>query len=119
MASAFVIVPNQGQVLAVSRTPGAWNYGLPGGWAEPGEVPWQTAMRELFEETGLSPCATPRPILIQPGRVFFLLACARGHLRPSDEGDVAWLEWDELIRRAGRWRGLLSRMTPLVAPFLS
>lgn len=52
-AGAFVVVPNPaGKVLwALRRDRDAWN--LPGGGAEPGEAPWQTAMRETFEETGL------------------------------------------------------------------
>jgi 8-oxo-dGTP pyrophosphatase MutT (NUDIX family) len=39
-----------GRLLLLQRWDGVWE--LPGGHAEPGETPWQTARRELAEETG-------------------------------------------------------------------
>ena len=52
-ASAFTIIQNEvGEVLWVKRTDqNVWN--LPGGRAENGEPPWETAVRETKEETGL------------------------------------------------------------------
>ncbi|MCA9917179.1 MAG: NUDIX domain-containing protein [Anaerolineales bacterium] len=49
---AFTIICNEvGAVLWVKRTDrNLWN--LPGGGAESGETPWETAVRETFEETG-------------------------------------------------------------------
>jgi 8-oxo-dGTP pyrophosphatase MutT (NUDIX family) len=41
----------QGRVLLVRHAIGAWV--LPGGSIEPGEVPADTAVREMWEETGL------------------------------------------------------------------
>lgn len=51
---AFVVIRNQsGQVLWVKRTDvDAWN--LPGGGAQTDEPPWETAVRETHEETGLT-----------------------------------------------------------------
>lgn len=47
-----VIQDDQGRVLWVKRTDiDAWN--LPGGGAAAQEAPWQTAVRETYEETGL------------------------------------------------------------------
>lgn len=50
---AFVVLSNPaGEVLwALRRDRDVWN--LPGGGPEPGEAPWQTAVRETVEETGL------------------------------------------------------------------
>jgi 8-oxo-dGTP diphosphatase len=50
---AFVVLQNpDGEVLwALRRDRDAWN--LPGGGSEAGEAPWQTAVRETFEESGL------------------------------------------------------------------
>lgn len=50
---AFTIIRNaEGRVLWVKRTDrDIWN--LPGGVSEPDEAPWETAVRETREETGL------------------------------------------------------------------
>ncbi len=50
---AFVVIQNnEGGVLWVKRTDyDVWN--LPGGGSEEGEAPWETAVREAYEETGL------------------------------------------------------------------
>jgi 8-oxo-dGTP diphosphatase len=51
--AACVIFDSEGRVLLVHHTYGRLNWELPGGAAEPGEAPDETAMRELLEETGL------------------------------------------------------------------
>ena len=50
---AFVVIRNDaGEVLWVKRTDAdVWN--LPGGGGHAGEPPWETAVRETYEETGL------------------------------------------------------------------
>ncbi len=50
---AFVVIENdEGAVLWVKRTDyDVWN--LPGGGSDEGEPPWETAVREAYEETGL------------------------------------------------------------------
>jgi len=50
--SAFAIIRRRDQVLLVkSRFKHKWS--LPGGSIEPGETPWEAAVREVGEETGL------------------------------------------------------------------
>jgi ADP-ribose pyrophosphatase YjhB (NUDIX family) len=53
--ASSAIVERNGRYLLVRRSkpPSADMYAFPGGRAEPGETPAETAVRELFEETGL------------------------------------------------------------------
>jgi len=53
LGSACAIFDGGGRVLLVRHTYGRLNWELPGGGAEPGEAPDETARRELLEETGL------------------------------------------------------------------
>ena len=53
VGAACVILDGDGRVLLVHHTYGRLNWELPGGLAEAGEAPDQTAIRELLEETGL------------------------------------------------------------------
>lgn len=50
------VVNDKGQILVVQREDNTWC--MPGGWADVGESPMETAKRETLEETGLSvsPC---------------------------------------------------------------
>lgn len=53
LGAACVVLDEQRRVLLVHHTYGRLNWELPGGVAEPGEAPDETARRELLEETGL------------------------------------------------------------------
>lgn len=53
LGAACAIFDGEGRVLLVHHTYVRLNWELPGGWAEPGETPDETARRELLEETGL------------------------------------------------------------------
>ena len=53
LSAACVVFDAVGRVLLVHHTYGRSNWELPGGGAEPGEAPDETARRELREETGL------------------------------------------------------------------
>lgn len=54
-AASSAIVERHGRVLLIRRRrpPSADLFAFPGGRAEPGEEPYETALRELHEETGL------------------------------------------------------------------
>jgi len=53
VSAGAVILNPLGEVLLVHHTYGVQNWEIPGGGGEPGESPVQTAVREVYEETGL------------------------------------------------------------------
>jgi 8-oxo-dGTP diphosphatase len=57
IGAAAIIVDGDGSVLLVKQTYGPLNWELPGGAAEAGEAPDETALREVLEETGLDVAA--------------------------------------------------------------
>ncbi|WP_328416285.1 NUDIX domain-containing protein [Micromonospora sp. NBC_00389] len=69
VVACVLLVDPDGQVLLQLRDgnatfhPNVW--GLPGGHAEAGEIPEQTAERELWEETGLRADGPLRPFTVQ------------------------------------------------------
>jgi 8-oxo-dGTP pyrophosphatase MutT (NUDIX family) len=107
-ASAFVVGP-RGVILHRHRALGIWVQ--PGGHIDPGEAPWDAAVRETIEETGLAvEHAGGVPTLVHvdvhPG--------PRGHTHldlrylldggdadpkppPGESQDVAWFTWDEAL----------------------
>ena len=119
--SALVVGP-RGIVLHRHRTLGIWVQ--PGGHIDPGETPWDAAVRETTEETGLAVPASPATgrelahVDVHPG--------PRGHTHldlrylvdagdadpappPGESQDVAW---SRLGRRrwpspSRAWRGIL------------
>ncbi|MFQ3787375.1 NUDIX hydrolase [Halomonas sp. A29] len=72
------VVVHQGRVLMVRRrrAPNAGMLALPGGRVEPGEPLWETALRELREETGID---------TEPGRVL----TAIDQFQFDDEGGLS------------------------------
>jgi 8-oxo-dGTP pyrophosphatase MutT (NUDIX family) len=113
--SAIVVGP-RGVVLLEHKRLGLWLQ--PGGHVDAGEAPWEAALREAREETGLEVYFTGGvPTLVHvdvhPG--------GRGHTHldlrylvdggdadpcpPADESQlVDWFEWDAAIERAGDGR---------------
>jgi len=57
---AGVYAMRDGYILMLERARGMmigfWS--VPGGHVEPGETPQEAAVRELFEEAGLTPCTS-------------------------------------------------------------
>ena len=114
--SAIVVGP-RGVVLLRHKRLGFWLQ--PGGHIDPGETPWEAALREAREETGLEVAyadvdAVGVPVLVHvdvhPG--------GRGHTHldlryvlyggdadpapPVGESqEIAWFEWDAAVARAG------------------
>ena len=58
---------------------------LPGGRSEPGETPWETAVREAYEEVGLDPALVDLVGLSDPfwARTGYLVTPVVGFIRPG------------------------------------
>ncbi len=71
-ATVLLLSPD-GRILGVSRGEDTTDWGMPGGWIEPGETPREAAARELWEETGI--LVDPQdlnPVYEQGGCVTFM-----------------------------------------------
>jgi len=125
--SAIVVGP-RGVVLLKHKRLGLWLQ--PGGHIDPGESPWEAALREAREETGLdvsfaSPVDTGVPRLVHVD----VHAGGRGHTHLDlrylvDGGDadpappvgesqeIAWFDWPAAIERASddRLKSLLATL---------
>ncbi len=106
------IVTRDGAYLLIRRRhpPAADLYAFPGGRAEPGETPEQTALRELMEETGLTG-VNPRlfatyDLSPQPGdrpdHYFFLsvflvdVEGSQAAIADSDASEAGWYTLHEI-----------------------
>lgn len=106
--AAYALALDAGRVLLAHRSSGNWT--LPGGGVEPGEDPYDTVLRELTEETGLTAVVTrllgvdsrlvPEAELRTPGLgdhqnigFFYEVRLTGGHLRPEPNGDTTESVW--------------------------
>jgi 8-oxo-dGTP pyrophosphatase MutT (NUDIX family) len=124
--SAIVVGP-RGVVLLKHKRLGFWLQ--PGGHIDPGESPWEAALREAREETGLDvrvPTGGEPQLAhvdVHPG--------GRGHTHldlryvldggdadpapPADESqEIGWFDWDAAVERAGddRLKACLRSLRP-------
>lgn len=104
-----VLVLREGKVLLGRRTSvhGRGTWSPPGGKADPGETPEETARRELVEESGLV-AAVPRVVAetldtFPDGRTWrtrwVLMEWVSGEpeaLEPDEVDSWSWYEWDRL-----------------------
>lgn len=104
--TTLIMVENeQGQLLVEDRKDPDWpGICFPGGHVEPGEAFTTAAIRETYEETGLT-ISNPRLVGVKQFQtkqneryvVFFYKATQfTGTLTPSDEGEVFWIDRDKL-----------------------
>ena len=110
LGAAAAIFDDDGRILLVRHSYGRLNWELPGGVAERGESPEQTAVREVAEETGLT--VVPERvtgIYFEPSHglgpaLHFVLRCRREPTAAeprvaSDEIiDLSWVEASTLPR---------------------
>lgn len=100
--------PTNGKVVLQYRSPERYKkwsgYAFPGGHIEKGESLAESVIREVYEETGLT-IADPKLVAVKDwepdegGR--YIVFCYKateftGQLRSSDEGEVSWVEKDQL-----------------------
>ncbi len=125
---SFVIIHNQdGAVLWALRGDGkGWN--LPGGLVERGEAPWKAAIRECFEETGLTVKLSRVAGIyfkMAEGAVVFQFAAEvkSGELTPSPEStEFGWFlpgaepanSLPRHIERVADWANRRSDQPPLI-----
>ena len=99
---------DNGKVVLQYRSPERYKkwsgYAFPGGHIEKGESLAESVIREVYEETGLT-IADPKLVAVKDwpldegGR--YIVFCYKateftGQLRSSDEGEVSWVEKDQL-----------------------
>ena len=107
--TTLILVENErGQLLVEDRKDPDWpGICFPGGHVEPGEAFTTAAIRETYEETGLT-ISDPRLVGVKQFQtkhderyvVFFYKATKfTGTLTSSDEGEVFWIDREELPDR--------------------
>ena len=100
--------PTNGKVVLQYRSPERYKkwsgYAFPGGHIEEGESLVESVIREVYEETGLT-IADPKLVAVKDwepdegGR--YIVFCYKateftGQLRSSEEGEVSWVEKNQL-----------------------
>lgn len=102
--TVLCLVEDGNKILLQNRAKKDWQgYALPGGHVEPGESFVDAVVREMKEETGLTVIeprlAGVKQFPLENGRYVVLLFKATqwfGDLISSDEGQMEWMEYDNL-----------------------
>ena len=102
--TVLCLIEDGNRILLQNRVKKDWQgYALPGGHVEPGESFVDAVIREMKEETGLTVIeprlAGVKQFPIENGRYVVLLFKATrwfGDLISSDEGQMEWIEYDNL-----------------------
>lgn len=108
VTSSAVVVGPRGTVLHLHKRLRRWLQ--PGGHVDPGEAPWETALRETREETGLAVRHPGRPVLlhvdVHPAgphvhhdlRYLLKVGQDEDPSPPAGESpEVRWFAWEEAL----------------------
>jgi 8-oxo-dGTP pyrophosphatase MutT (NUDIX family) len=128
VTGSTIVVGARGVILHKHRALGLWIQ--PGGHIDDGETPWEAAVRETIEETGLpvrlpmyeGPMPPIAHVDVHPGPrghthldLRYLVECddVDPDPPPEESPDVYWFGWDDAIERADEGlRGALIAMRP-------
>jgi 8-oxo-dGTP pyrophosphatase MutT (NUDIX family) len=107
--AGVMLIIKDGLILSISRRDDTTKFGLPGGKLEPGEQPWEAAVRETFEETGVIVDMYSeifrREERTSSGEIFYTYCyyavAWSGTPTNSEEGVVTWLTDKELTETHG------------------
>ena len=103
-----MVYDGNGNVLVEERVKGDWRgLAFPGGHVEPGEAFTDAAIREIYEETGLTVCDVQlcglKDWICEDGTRYVVALYKtnrfEGTLKSSDEGKVFWISLNELSHR--------------------
>lgn len=109
VTGSAILIGRRGVVLHLHKRLDRWLQ--PGGHIDPGELPWEGALREAAEETGLDvELPTGGPVLahvdVHPGprghthldlRYVVVGADAEPSPPPGESQHVRWFDWDEAM----------------------
>ncbi len=116
VTGSAIVVGRRGVVLLKHKRLGIWIQ--PGGHLDPGESPWDAALRETIEETGLPAAFADAPAGTSPELIHVdVHDGGRGHTHldlrylvaggdadpqpPVDESqDVVWCTWDDALAKS-------------------
>ncbi len=107
MLAATSVIVKDGKVLSVSRKDDHRSKGFPGGKLEPGEMPYDTMVRETLEETGirvLSAVFVLGEADDSEVRTYaYFVTEFEGEPESKEDGLVEWVEPREMIAATCSW----------------